>query len=130
MDATENKYLGTGIGFPIELDNGSAKILGGKELIKLSIPGILCWAYSQRYFMGEYGSKWEKLLEKPLDFKTASLVRTFVVEAISTYETRIELLEANVFSQDEKLFVYLKYKIRLNSTEDSFIIPFYNIIRS
>lgn len=130
MNNNINKYLGSGIGFPIELENGSAKILTGVELIKLSIVTIISWAWGQRYFMGEFGSKWERLIEKPLDNVTMSLVRTFVIEAITTYETRIELLETNSFAQGEKLFVYIKYKIKVNGSTDSFIIPFYNIIKS
>lgn len=122
------KYLGKGIAFPIELENGSSKIIKGKDLIRFSILNILSWYIGQRYFNGSYGSKLEFLLEKPLDFITLDLVRSFVIEAIGKYEKRIELLEVTMAIVEEKLFVHLKYKLNIDKTTDTFIIPFYNII--
>lgn len=128
MEARDNYYLGKGIGFPIQLDNGSARVSKGVDLIRLAIPNILSWYYSQRYFQGEYGSKWERMVEKPLDTITLSLVRTFIIEAITRYEKRIKLLAVNLVVQNEKIYAHLKYKVILDNTTDSFIIPFYKII--
>ena len=126
----KDQLLGKGISFPIALEDGAAKILGGKELIRLSIPNILSWYLGRRYMQGQYGSRWEDLLEKPVTPSLAALVRVLIVQAISSYETRINLLQVNILHRNDKLFIHLKYKIKLDNTEDSFILPFYQIIKN
>ena len=107
METSNSYYLGKGIGFPIDLDNGSAKILSNVDLIRLSLPNILSWYYGQRYFQGEYGSKWERMIERPLDSITLSLVRTFIIEAITRYEKRIKLLAVNLVVQNQNNYAQL-----------------------
>lgn len=122
------EYLGKGIGFPIELDGGKHKTLKEAELIRLSIPNILAWDIGTRYFNGSYGSKWGRLIERPLDYITLDLVRFHVIEAIHKYEKRIELISVFTSIVNEKLYIHLKYKIIIDNTTDTFILPFYNII--
>lgn len=130
MDSRLNELLGTGIAFPLELDDsGKAKILDGKELIKHSIMNILSWYYGRRYFLGIYGSKMERLIEKPLDYVTLDLIREFVIESINRWEKRINLKQVSIDIKNESVYVYLKYEIIADNSSDSFIIPFYSQIR-
>jgi uncharacterized protein len=130
MDSRLNELLGKGIAFPLTLDStGKAEILDGKELIKHSIINILSWNYGRRYFLGEYGSKVEQLIEKPLDYVTLDLVREFVIEVITRWEKRITLKQVSIEVQNESVLVYLKYEIIADNSVDSFIIPFYSQIR-
>jgi phage baseplate assembly protein W len=129
MENTWDEYLGSGIAFPLQIEDGRAKILTGVSLIKLSILNIIVWPYGRRYFMGQYGSKIDSLLEKPADIVTLNLVRDFIIESINTFEKRIKLIEVRLYIEDETMKAFLKYLIVQDNTVDSFIVPFYSQIR-
>ena len=124
-----NQFVGSGIIFPIEIDNtGKAVVTGGFELIRASITTILSWPQRDRYFNNQFGARLWELLEEPNDAVAAALVETFITEAIERWETRIELLESNIITSTtnlEKVDIELIYRIRNSKIEDTFIYPFY-----
>ena len=127
----KDKYLGKGIVFPFELPNGKVEVTDYRDLIKASIMSILFWPYGQRFFLGEYGSRVEELLGKQNTYVLVDVVKAFVVESISRWEKRIELLEASIEipqNQPQKMEITLRYMILATRTEDSFVFPFYRKI--
>ncbi len=125
------RFLGKGITFPIVLFNGAPEIISGPELIKSSLMSILSWQYGTRYFLAEYGSLLEILLLEPNDFILKQLLRRFVIEAISKWEKRVQVIPENTVIIDVtpyKVNVQIAYIIRGTTSEDSFIFPFYRKI--
>lgn len=131
MSETVKKFIGQGITFPIELNsNGRPNIETGVNLIRSSIKNLLSWPYATRYFLGEYGSRLNELLEEPNDDILKNLVRYFVIDSISKFEKRISLLETSIIKPTAgSIHIKLKYKINNSSTTDSFIFPFYDKIK-
>ena len=122
--------LGSGVVFPFVLnDTGGIDIKEGTELIRSSILNILAWSYGNRYFLGQFGTKIDRLIEKPTDSVTLDLVREYVIESINQFETRIKLIQVSTEVQNETVYVYLKYRVIQDNTTDSFIIPFYSQVR-
>ncbi len=129
LTPVDDRVVGKGITFPFELDNGAIKIDSGFTIIKRSIETILAWPYGFRFFLNEFGSRIDELLEDPNDDFQLSLVRFFIVEAISTWEKRIELLGQPIFTRDDsKLNLVINYRILSTGQEGSMVYPFYNDI--
>lgn len=130
-DLNTIKFIGQGITFPIKLNSqGRPDIETGVELIRSSLKIILKWPYATRFFLGEFGARLEELLEEPNDTIIKSLVRHFVIDSISKFETRIELLEVSIINPTAtSLSIKLRYKILSSQSEDTFIFPFYPKIK-
>ncbi len=124
-----NKFIGKGLGFPLEIDsNGRAVNKGGLDLIEQSIIIILNWPHNNRFFNQRFGARLWEVLEEPNDNIGNLLVRNFVFTAINLWETRIELLEVSILEDTAtlaKVDLELKYKIRNSKIEETFIFPFY-----
>lgn len=119
--------LGKGITFPFVLDsNGAILIESDMTLIRKSIVTILTWPYGTRYMLGEFGSMLNQLLEDPNDLILADLVKHYIIEAISTWETRISALETPVLMQENNILkLQLAYIVTSSAKPDSFIFPLY-----
>lgn len=122
-------FIGSGIIFPIQLQNGRAVIQSGFELIRASIKTIVQWPEGQRFMLAEFGSRIERLLEEPNDETLKQIIYTFIVDPINQWEKRIALTSATITDvSSEKVNISLRYRILNSQTEDSFIFPFYRQI--
>lgn len=122
-------FIGSGIVFPIELSNGRAVIKTGFDLIRASIKNIVHWPEGQRFFLAEYGSRIERLLEEPNDAVLKQIIYSFIVDPINQWEPRIVLVDATIVDVDfSKVNISLRYRIINSQSEDSFIFPFYRQI--
>jgi phage baseplate assembly protein W len=122
-------FLGRGITLPLRLVNGSVPIDTGPELIKASIRFLLSWTYGTRFFLTEYGSRLEDLIEEPNDDVLNHLVYTMVADAISTWETRVKVLDVNLTRDDlGKTNIVVYYQIITSQKTDTLVFPFYNTI--
>lgn len=130
LTPVSDEALGKGIVFPFTFDSsGRVPIVGGFDLIRASIITILSWPFGFRYFLAEFGSKAEELLEEPNDPFLKSMAMKYIVEAISRWEHRVEQLEAAIIEQEgASMNIQIKYKLKSTKTEDSFIYPFYTNI--
>jgi hypothetical protein len=127
---TQKTFLGQGIIFPITLNSlGRPDIETGIDLIRSSIKIILNWPYATRFFLNEFGCRIEELLEEPNDSIVKSLVKHFIVDSISNFEKRVELLEVSIVNPtSSSLDIKISYRILSSQQEDSFIFPFYKQI--
>ena len=124
-----SKYIGNGIIFPLELSNGKAIVRTDKELIRASIITILLWPYNQRFFLAEFGSKVDRVIGEPNDEILKNLVYGFIIDSITKWERRIEILEVIMTRAGiAKLNVSISYRIKYNRVEDTFTFPFYTKI--
>ena len=131
MSEFNDTILGKGYIFPIELNlSGRPDIKSDIALIRASIISILSWPYGTRFFLGEYGSKLRELLEDPNDAIMFNLVKHFIVEAITRWETRITALEVpRIEQRDNRIDIHINYVVIKTLQTDTFVYPFYNNIK-
>lgn len=122
-----NKFIGTGITFPILLNSsGRPTIETGSALLESSIKNIIFWPKWSRFFMEKFGSRLEDVLEEPNDSLALSLLNIYVKEAIQDYEKRIIITDVFVERvSDIKIHIHLSYYIRHNKIEETLIFPYY-----
>ena len=123
----DDKFIGKGLVFPLELDNtGAVEVTEKLDLIKQSIITSLEWPIGTRFFLGEFGSKLDQLLEEPNDMILSALIKDYVIDAVNRWEKRITILESTILSRDEnKVDIRLTYEVIKLKIKDSFIYPFY-----
>lgn len=123
----QDKFIGSGYIFPIELENGKPKLRRGDfELIRSSLRILLSWPQNDRLLLAEFGSRLEELIGQQNDDILNALVIQFITEAINRFERRIELLRVDVIKEkNTSINLQLTYKIRTTNLEDSFLFPFY-----
>lgn len=125
----ENQYIGKGLAYPWVLDRGKLVLDGGVELIRSSIQIILRWNGERRFFLYEFYSQLHDLLEEPNDYVLTNLINTYIVESLNQWETRVELLSADLEELDsDSLNLKLEYRILKTNKVDSFVFPFYKQI--
>lgn len=123
-------YIGKGLTFPILLNaNGSAVLDTGWALIKSSLNSIFSYSVGTRFFLGEFGSLIEALVEEPNDDFTKSLAISLLNEHLAQWERRVSIIDIDMYQEGDKLNITMKIAI-LNSSEiQSFVWPHYtNII--
>lgn len=128
LDTTANKFIGQGLIFPIQLnENGRPDIVGGKELIQASFVAILSTYLGTRFFLGEFGSKIEDLLQEPNDLITEVLAKEFTSQAINIWDNRVIIDSVTTDKpSDNKLNIRISYRILNTKIEDTFIFPYYS----
>ena len=128
-----NKFIGSGIVFPIEIDsNGRIPVVTNISLINTSISNIINWPKRHRFFNEAYGCRIEELLEEPDDNVSRSLLKHFIVEAISTWEKRVEVNSSGILLLDSNpgaVNISITYRLRNTKIEETFIFPFYKEIK-
>jgi phage baseplate assembly protein W len=87
---------------------------------------ILSWPLGTKQFNHLFGSRVNELLESPNDAVLMALVRKFVIDSVTTWEKRIDLLSVNIAKQDnDKLVVDLIYKVKALNVQDSYSYTYY-----
>ena len=129
--STATKFLGKGLNFPIIINgSGRADLVEGKELLESSLRHILSWAIGTRYFLAEFGSNLEQLLQEPNDQISRALVKNYTTDVISQWDKRIDLLDVTILNKnDNSMNLFITYRIKQTKIEDSFIFPYYSQIK-
>lgn len=131
MTTTKNKFIGSGMIFPIVLNEyGRPDIISNMDLIRASILTILNWQIGTRYFNETFGSRIEDIIEEPDDSISKSLLRFFIEESLVRWEKRIDVMKIQLLSPEPgRIDARLFYTIRNSKTEDVMIFPFYKNIK-
>lgn len=125
-----NKFIGSGITFPIELNEfGRPNWVNDIRLIESSIKMILYWPQNTRFFNENFGARIPELIEEPNDGVARSLLNTFVKESLEKHEKRIIVTKVTIISYDDtKVNISLSYTVRNTKIEETFIFPYYKNI--
>jgi len=111
----------SGIAFPLILTTGKHTVVSGVDLIQSSLKIILSWPMFTRFYLGEFGSRIYEIIEDPNDDILINLVRRFVIDAIGTWEKRIELKTIIITRpNNQSLVVDLTYNVKESNSEGSF----------
>lgn len=118
--------LTSGLAFPLELSSGSPLIVSGVDLIQSSIKIILSWPLNTREYLGEFGSRIHEALEDQNDDVLITILRRFIIDSLSDWEQRIDLISIGVERPDnEKLYIDIDYKVRGLNVQDNLRYIYY-----
>ena len=126
---TAKDFLGTGLAFPVELDElGQLPYASGEAKVQQSVLIILGTARGERVMRPDFGSRLHELVFEPINTSTKTRVAQYVTEAIAAWEPRVDLLAVNV-TEDAvtmgKLLVDIEYRIRATNSTFNMVYPFY-----
>ncbi len=129
---TENKFSGIGWQFPPEFSKGDASAItalaSGPENISQSLKALLTTNIGERLMQPEYGCGLARLLFEPIDQRTIAKIRNSVTDAILLYEPRVNLVNVNVF-QDQNdtglLNINIEYTIKTTNSRFNLVYPFH-----
>jgi len=129
--STENNFIGQGLTFPLELENGRGVLKTGLPLVISSIRVITTWPEGHRFMLGEFGTKIIALLEEPSLQVVKAGMKSLYQKDLATWEPRVEILNITVESP-ELHRIEVRGIVRLvNSTQEkSFVHPYYRNINT
>ena len=123
------EFLGRGCKFPVELD-ADGELLYEKEEAKIqeSILIILGTARGERVMRPDFGSRLRELVFAPLNSATSALASHYVVDALTRWEPRIDVLRVRADPRgglEGVLDITVDYRVRATNSEFNLVYPFY-----
>lgn len=131
-ELVNNKFIGSGVTFPIELDiDNKPMVSNDLKLIRSSIGVILNWPSNFRWFNESFGSRIEELIEEPDDAVSRALLKHFIYEALDQWEKRIIVKDVTVeeTQSNGRVNAYITYQVRNTKIEETVIYPFYKDLK-
>lgn len=124
----EQDFLGKGIKFPFGVREGKIATSSGEELIKESIIIILGTTKGERVMRPDFGCSINELVFAPNNTVTATLINTYVKEALLKWEPRIDVLNVSAIpdqNEGNSLNINIEYMIKTSNTKRNLVYPFY-----
>ncbi|MBE9257065.1 GPW/gp25 family protein [Dolichospermum sp. LEGE 00246] len=124
----QREYLGTGWGFPLQLNlQGGIQLSSEAQKVKQSIWIILRTGIGERVYRPNFGSRLSELAFAPLNTDTLLRIRIYVLEALEVWESRIIVDE--VLTEPDpvrgKVDIMINYRLKDYADIHSFVYPFY-----
>jgi len=131
MPGPTRDFLGSGWKFPPQLDSrGRIKLAHQERDIEEAIAIILNTRVGERPMRPEFGSDLFTLVFAPNDASTGGLARRYVMESLTRWEPRIEVMEVTAQpdpADSSRLLIDIKYRILATNAERNLVFPFYTI---
>ncbi|MEK3905344.1 MULTISPECIES: GPW/gp25 family protein [unclassified Paenibacillus] len=120
-------FLGRGWTYPPAVQRGSVRSSGGEDSIRESIILILSTARGERVMRPDFGCRLNELVFSPNTMSTATLLRSFIEEALQNWEPRIEVDDITVTPRSDRseLEVSIDYSIRASNSKYNLVYPFF-----
>jgi len=125
MEDNDKSYLGTAVAYPVTIKSGAAVIVKNRTVIENSFIMILTTPVGSRYFLPEYGSDLHKRRYEPNDEVLARFLRHDTIDALTRWERRAKILDAEVVIVEDAALIKIIYRDLKSNEIDSFIFPFY-----
>jgi hypothetical protein len=122
------KFLGTGWQTPLEFTDGRLKTASEEACVEQAIWAILETAPGERLMRPDFGCTIHDLVFAAPNPQLIGKIHAAVVDALSRFEPRIELLGVDVVPDDGEpglLRIEIDYRLRAASSRFSFVYPFY-----
>lgn len=135
-DNLYEKIVGNGMTYPIVLGTNSDKktgwypVLGSTKLITDNLNSLLQYSIGERFRQEDFGTRLWECIEEPNTQAQAFLINTFLKEAISLYEDRINYKEAIISRSGNKLRIEMHYTLKQSNEEKSLGITYNNLTNS
>jgi phage baseplate assembly protein W len=120
-------FLGRGFKFPFSVQRSAMAVAEGEDSIKDSVMLILSTARGERVMRPEFGSRLNELVFAPNNMSTATLIKSYMEEALREWEPRIEVEEITVTpSSDQPLLeVAISYTVKSSNSKYNLVYPFF-----
>jgi phage baseplate assembly protein W len=120
------EFYGRGLSFPLQLGPAGLAESGGVAKVEESIRIILGTGHGERLMRPTFGCNLKTLAFAPNNDATANLARYYVVEGLTRWEPRIELVEVTVRNDNLRAALLIEITYRLRATQDvrSLVYPF------
>lgn len=124
--------IGIGAIFPIELkennqgQTGWYPVYGDSKLIEENIKALLLYEIGQRLRQEDFGTKLIEVLEEPNTSALSFLVREYIMQALTKYESRVAVTKISSTRLNQKLHILLEFRI-VELNQDSFLEAQYNL---
>jgi len=122
-------FLGKGWKFPFNINHlGKVDISSYEADIKEAIFIILGTAPGERIMRPDFGCGIHEYVFSTMDTLSLRLIENAVIEALTRWEPRIELIEVKVITDpasEGKLLINLDYRVRTTNTSFNLVYPFY-----
>jgi uncharacterized protein len=122
------EYLGTGLSFPLQSNvQGGLKLSSAAQKVKESIWLILRTDLGERVYRPNFGCRLSELAFAPLNNDTLLRIRLYVLEALQTWEPRIEVdqVRADPDAATGRVNIIIDYRLKSYPDPYSFVCPFY-----
>ena len=135
-DNLYEKIVGNGMTYPIVLGTNSDKktgwypVLGSTKLITDNLNSLLQYSIGERFRQEDFGTRLWECIEEPNTQAQAFLINTFLKEAISLYEDRINYKESIISRSGNKLHIEMHYILKQSNGEKSLSITYNNLTNS
>jgi uncharacterized protein len=121
------EFYGRGLSFPLQLGVAGLGESAGAAKVDESIRTILGTGYGERVMRPTFGCNLKALAFAPNNDATANLARYYVMEGLTRWEPRIELVDVTVRNDNLRAALLIEITYRLRSTHDArtLVYPFY-----
>lgn len=99
--------------------DGDLKVMTEEDAVVNSLSNIFGTMQGQRRMLPEFALPFFNILFEPIDEQTAYLIGNEMLSAIQKWEDRIEVLNVNVYPDEDNLqyVVTLTFKLRTSTSE-------------
>jgi phage baseplate assembly protein W len=129
--ATTSNFLGSGWSFPVRVNSrGGISVSRGEDDVEESIRLILATPIGERRMRPEFGCGVHDLVFGTNDATTHGLIQHHVIEALTLWEPRIEVLAVSAFTDEaepSRVMVHIDYALRATNQRRNLVYPFYLI---
>ena len=121
------QHLGTGLSFPLQTNvQGGLNISAEAQKVKESIWLILRTDLGERVYRPDFGCRLSELAFAPLNNDTLLKIRLYVLEALQTWEPRIEVDEVCADPGTAgRINIVINYRLKSRPDFYNFVYPFY-----
>ncbi len=125
----ENKFLGTGCKFPVEIDPATGRFVtvSGDRSVKESIYLILMTQRTERLVRPSFGSDIMGFTFMDTGTTMMSILKRNIAQTIMDQEPRVADLDVTTEYRDKQgvIYINLEYLVRDTNTRDNMVFPFY-----
>ncbi|AEY65529.1 GPW/gp25 family protein [Clostridium sp. BNL1100] len=120
-------FLGKGLKYPVSAKKSKLRTSVGEESIKESIMLILGTSRGERVMRPDFGCRLNDMLFSSNELGTATLIQTYVEEALLNWEPRIEVqsVTATMNQTEPTIEINIEYIIKSSNCKANLVYPFY-----
>jgi phage baseplate assembly protein W len=121
-------FLGSGLGFPIDVDgDGALLVIDQEDSVRQAVWIILATARGERRMRPDFGCGIHDLMFENATTTTAGRVAREVREALRRFEPRIDVDDVSVTAGegDATLLIDVSYRVRATNAAFNLVYPFY-----
>jgi phage baseplate assembly protein W len=124
-----NELVGSGWAFPVEPDPaGRLRLLGDDERVRQSMWLVLATAKGERVMLPDFGCGVHDLVFQPNTPAVRGSVRAEVVEALTRWEPRIDVIDVTVTTPDDRpevMLIAVNYRLRATNALFNLVYPIF-----